>query len=298
MNNISPIRLASGIHSNVPEATYHADPAIVPSASAGVLKTLSQQSPLHAWHKHPRLNPRWQDSPATDAMNAGTILHSKVCGTPSPYDVMDYPDYRSKEAREWRDDTVLVGRIPMLEHRLIPILDVADGLKQTLAGMPEIAAAIVEANKEATLIWEEHGTVCRCRYDLLTPHEYPFTLDLKFTGLSAEPEGWGRTLVKSHLFQAALYPRAVKALRGDKPEFRFLVCETEPPYGVSLHAMDPELADLADRKLDAALARWAECMRTGIWPGYSTVTHYQAAPIWALAQQEEIEMRATIGEYA
>ncbi|MCW3062423.1 MAG: hypothetical protein JWQ02_4244 [Capsulimonas sp.] len=298
MNAIPPPRLAPGIYSNVPEATYHADPAFTPSASAGVLKTLSQRSPLHAWYKHPRLNPAWQDSPGTEAMNAGTILHSMICGTPAPYVIGAYDDYRKNEAKDWRDDVIAQGLIPMLAHKLEPIRAVASAIRERIADMPDIAAAIEMADKEATLIAEERGVLCRCRYDILPPREFGFAVDLKFTGLSAEPEAWGRKLVNDHLFQAALYPRLAKTLRGDRPEFRFLVCETEPPYGVSLHAMDLELADLADRRLDAALSRWGACLRANAWPGYEPMTHYQAAPPWELARQEEAEFRATIGEDA
>ena len=296
VNALSPIRLPEGIHLNVPEAAYHADPAPTPSASAGVLKTLATRSPLHAWHKHPRLNPEYSGGGRSDAMDAGTILHALICGTPLPYDVEAFPDYRTNAAKEWRDGVISSGRIPILAHKIEPIYDVARGVRANIERMPEIAAAIESADKEATLIWRERGVLCRCRYDILPPASFGFTIDLKFTGLSAEPEQWGRTLIGSHLFQAALYPRAVQALRGDKPEFRFLVCETEPPYGVSIHAMDPELCDLAARKLNHALDRWRSCTEADDWPGYESRTHYQAAPAWALAQQEEAEFRASVGD--
>ena len=74
MNELSPTRLGIGIHPDVPERIYHDDPAPAPSASASILRTLYRQSAEHAREKHPRLNPRWQDSKSTDAKDAGTIL--------------------------------------------------------------------------------------------------------------------------------------------------------------------------------------------------------------------------------
>ena len=38
-----------GIHYNVPEAAYHADPCEAPSLSSGIARTLLTRSTLHAW---------------------------------------------------------------------------------------------------------------------------------------------------------------------------------------------------------------------------------------------------------
>jgi len=42
---------------DIPDKEYHADPCPVPSLSSTLARTLLNQSPLHAWTKHPRLNP-------------------------------------------------------------------------------------------------------------------------------------------------------------------------------------------------------------------------------------------------
>ena len=47
--------LSEGIHLGVPEATYHADPCIEPSASSGILRLLMDRTPMHAHAAHPRL---------------------------------------------------------------------------------------------------------------------------------------------------------------------------------------------------------------------------------------------------
>lgn len=287
-------RLGIGIHENVPEAVYHSDPCEHPSASSSILKTLIDRSPMHARHDHPVLNPDLPPRETTDQQDHGTILHSMILGTPPPYRVLAFDAYRSNEAKAARDRTLKEGLIPILEHKLPPLITVAKALRSQIQTMPEIRKAIDAAQKEVTLVWEERGVLSRCRIDLLPPSLFGFSLDLKFTTRSAEPEGWGRTLVNNYLFQASMYPRAVKALRGDQPEFRFLVCETDPPYGVSVHAMDPQLEDLADRKLNRALSVWRQCLSTGQWPGYSTETHYHEPPPWELARWETRVARESI----
>jgi hypothetical protein len=284
-----PPRLSIGIHEDVPERIYHADPAETPSASSSILKAIVEKSPMHARWAHPRLNPEFVPTPSTEAQERGTILHSMILQTPPPYRVLGYPDYRTKEAQAARDETRAAGLIPILGIRLEPLVEIASALRVKLFDVPEFLEAFETAQREVTLIWEERGSLCRCRVDLLPWEQSCFVLDLKFTSRAARPEEWGRTLGTEYLFQAALYPRAVKALRGDAPEMVFAVCETDPPYGVSFHAMDPQLSDLANRKVDHALDLWRRCMTADEWPGYLTKVHYHEPLPWELARWEAEE---------
>lgn len=281
-------RLGVGIHANVPEATYHADPAETPSASSSILRTLIDQSPMHAHWDHPRLNSECEPSAPTDFQIAGRILHWHITQAGEcPYRALAFDSYRTKEAKALKQEALDAGLAPILEDKLDELLPVADALRSRIeTDHPAIHAALHDPETlfEVTLICRIAGVLVRTRIDVLPPARYGFALDLKFTTRSAEPEGWGRTLVSSYLFQAALYPESVHILRGDKPEFRFLVCETDAPYGCSLHAMDPQMEDLAHRKVSRALALWDRCMTSGEWPGYPAETHYQEPPPWELTR--------------
>jgi hypothetical protein len=290
MNNFTPFRLAEGIHADIPEAIYHADPTAGISASASTLKTIYMESPEKAAFAHPRLNPDFQPATPSEAMVHGTILHAMVLGTPAPYRELSYDSYRTNDAKAARDAAIACGLAPILTHKLAELVEVAENLKRRLAvEHAQILQAIEdpETLREATLIWREDGTLCRCRFDVLPPARYGFTADLKFTGLSAEPLEWSRKMAREYLFQADLYARAVKQLRGDKPEFKFIVCETEPPYAVSVHAMAPSLAEVAARRVDNALAKWTHCLKYGSWPGYATMTHYAEASPWMISEDDQ-----------
>lgn len=283
-----------GIHPDVPEARYHSDPCETPSASSSILKTLIDRSPLHAWWDHPRLNPDFEYSASTEAQGNGTILHSMILGTPAPYRVLNFDSFRTNAAKEARDLALLEHKIPILADKIEPLSKVAAALRERIkADFPHIHAALHDPETlfEASVVARIGGVLCRARFDCLPPARHGFTPDLKFTGLSAEPEAWGRKLVNDHMFQAGMYPRTIEATRGDRPEFWFLVCETDAPYGVSLHAMDPQMEDLAARKVNRALALWSECLRTNNWPGYSTQVHYQEPPPWEMARWEGREYR-------
>lgn len=294
MTGPEPPRFDVGIHPGIPEAVYHADCAMEPSASGSILKTLYLASPAHAKEDHPRLNPAFEADGGSEAAEFGTILHSMILGTPKPYRELEFKDYKTDAARKARDETRGDGLIPILSHKLADLPPVAKSLMARLhEEFPETHAAITdpETLHEATLIWRERGVLCRCRFDVLPPPRFGFTCDLKFTGRSAEPGEWARRLRDDYLFQGDLYPRAVKALRGDRPEFRFIVCETDPPYGVSIHAIGPFLTHVARRRVNVALRQWAYCLRTGKWPGYTPLTHYAEAPAWFEKMEEERALR-------
>jgi hypothetical protein len=264
--------LGPGVYPNIPEAAYHADCADGISASASILKKVYLQSPLHAWHAHPKLNPDFESGASTDAQHNGTILHAMVLGQPAPYRELFFDNFLKADAKAAKAAALESGFIPILSHKLDELKAVADVVRQKLSiEQPEIWEAINHPDtlKEATIIWRENGVLCRVRFDILPPKQFGFTCDLKFTGKSAEPEEWSRTLARDYLFQADLYPRAVKAMRGDSPEFRFIAVETEEPNGISVHAMAPSLMDVAESRVNTALTKWDACLKSGNWPGYT-----------------------------
>ena len=293
------MNLPEGIHSGIPEAAYHADPAAEISASSSVLRTLYAQSPLHAWTAHPRLNPAHKANPGTDAQNAGTILHALVLGTPAPYRELAFDSYRTQTAKDARDAVIEKGLIPILDCKFAEIAPVADALCATLERDFQYqwqALTHPSTQREVTLIWREGAAMCRCRFDALPEPAWGLGIDLKFTGLTAEPEAWSRKLREDYLMSAALYPRAVKALRGDAIEYQFIVCETAPPYGVSVHSVAPDLQDIGARRLDKALGIWRDCMASGKWPSYPALVHYATAPSWFAAEDDERAVREQIGK--
>lgn len=279
--------LAEGIHLDIEEKRYHADPAATPSASSSILKVILDQSPEHAKFAHPRLNEGWKPEASTTAQETGTILHSLVLKTTAPYRVLDVEDYKKKNAQDQRDATRLAGLIPIKIGDMAELEDIAASLRNRISAMPDIAKAFAAADKEVTCIWRTNDVLCRCRFDILPPKEFGFTGDLKFTSRSAEPEGFSKKIASEYSMQGAFYPMGIEALRGDKPEFLYFACETDPPYGLSIHGLSPQLEDIAGQKVAEALDIWARCLRTGEWPGYSADVFYAEPKPWEIAMWED-----------
>ena len=294
--------LREGIWANVPEAEYHADPCLTASASSGALRTLLWQSPDHAWAKHPRLNPCFASSESSEAKDAGTVLHAMILETPPPFRVLGFPDFRTVAAKEARDRARAEKLIPLLLHQAEALRDEAAGIRARLQRMPEVwkpmRDAIDSEMSETTLVWRERGVLCRCRYDTLPAARWRASYDLKFTGLSADPDGFGVKVTTKYGMQADFYPRAVQALRGDRPLFVFVAVEREAPHGITLHALGAEAAEIAREQVDAALDLWKRCQRAEAWPSYPAEIHYQDYPHWAKtawdARQRADEARAKL----
>lgn len=284
-----PLRLTEGIYGDIPEAAYHADCAIEISASASGLRTLLTESPRHAAYDHPKLNPAWEPSESTLDMNKGTILHSLLLGTPQPYVELDFKNYQTNDARTAKADVLKDGLIPILKTQMTDLRTAADAIRKILREeFPKVWEALSDPDtmNEATLIFRRNGVMCRSRCDAFPLDKYGQVYDFKFTGRTAEPEAWSKQLRDRYLFQPVLYTAGIEALRGDDPEFRFLVAEWDAPYGISIHALDPGLQELARRRLDEALEVWSICLKNNSWPGYPPFTHFSEAPGWMLAQEE------------
>ena len=105
--------LPAGIHDGIPAERYHRDPSDRPALTAGTIKTLLAYSPWHAWHNHPRLNPEW--APTYEAkFDLGTAAHALLLQGEDVAQWIDADDWRTKAARDERDQARKEGKVPLL----------------------------------------------------------------------------------------------------------------------------------------------------------------------------------------
>lgn len=286
-----------GLYTGMSEEWYHGDPASVPSLSASIASIMVEQSPLHAWWAHPRLNPNHRAVNKRE-FDLGTAVHTTLLGTGPKFEIIDAADYRTKAAKTARDDAYADGKTPLLVKQKRMIDRVCEAARAQLAALPDgVGPNFKECITEASLIWKEGETWFRVRPDLLY-EKHGVIWDIKSTSGSAHPDVWSRTQLwpQGKALQAALYRRGAKAvLEGwDDWRFRFIVIELSAPYAVSIIEMTPQAMALAERKLDTAISLWRSCMETDRWPGYPTQIAYVDAPTWMEYQQEEREARDEI----
>ncbi len=271
-----------------PAEQYHADalvfdgPSYKPTLSASIAHLLTSRSPLHAWTAHPRLNPDFKREPEAK-YDVGTCAHALLLeGKPMEEvaRVVYMDSWRTKAAKELRDEARAEGKIPLLE-------------KDAEAVQRMIAAAWIQIDQhesepdpftngksEQTLIWEENGITCRALVDWL--HEDQRVIyDLKTTSASANPENWSRTCFQIGAdVQTAFYLRGLQQITGIHAEMRYVVVETYPPYALSINSLTPAALEVGRAKVKRAMELWRECLANDSWPGYPNRVAYAELPAW------------------
>jgi hypothetical protein len=282
---------------DIASAEYHSDcvgadgEPIAPTLSASIANTLINQSPLHAWTNHPRLNPNWQ--PDDDAKyDVGTVAHQMLLEGEVRVDVFEYEDWRKKEAQEARAHSRAAGMVPLLRHQHDECMAMCEAVVNQLDSFNADPKPLTNGKPEQTMVWQDAqtGVWCRARIDWL--HDDLSAIDdLKTTTRSAHPDAWSKNLYSYGCdVQAAFYLRGMSSLHQDSlyhpgaTSWRWIVVETSPPYGLSVVEPGPAVLELADAKVDAALKLWAECLERDVWPGYPTRVATVELPAWEEAR--------------
>lgn len=287
------LNLTYGIHDDITARDYHADMIdVAPSLSASLITTLISQSPRHAWTEHPRLNPD-HHRVEKGSFDLGTAAHEVwLLGNDHLVHRVEANDWRTKAAQEVRDRARAEGMVPLLTKEWKRVSAMLTAVRKQLPHLDVKPAMFTDGKAEQTLVWRDHGVLCRARADWLRD-DHTAIDDLKTTP-SANPHAWTRTTLWSigGDIQLAFYLRGLKALTGVDAEFRFLLAETHPPYSVCPVSLAPDALALANDKIDRALEVWQRCLETDVWPSYPSQVCYAEAPPWREAEwqrQQEIE---------
>lgn len=266
----------------IPASEYHADPCPQPSLSASIAWTMLNRSPLHCWTKSPRLNPDFE--PEEKAIfDLGKAAHNMVLRQDywrEEITVIDAPDWRTKAAKEQRDEAREAGRYPLLQEQYERI----DQMVRVVEHHSHAKWAFVDGKPEQTLIWRDGdtGIWLRCRPDFMPNDPRGPWPDYKTTQ-DAKPGAWDRRFITDHggILRAAFYEAGIRACTGvDKVTQFYVVQETAPPHAVVVRVVeDSALMDVGRAMLRKAIAVWAKCLRMNHWPSYELFGALQA-PRW------------------
>lgn len=261
-----------GLYRDMTSADYFSDPAPLPSLTQSIAKILLDQSPLHAWHAHPRLNPDYQHDDATK-YDVGNIAHKLTIGRGKELVVLrDFDDWRKKEAQEARKAAAAEGKLAVLAKHYARAERMVTAAREQLALHRGLEDLFHErhGHGEVCLAWEEDGIWFRQLVDWLDKGETTF-VDLKTTDMSAAPHGLGRMMVNAGWpIQAAMAERGLNALCGHKRRrFLFVVQEaSEPPFAMNVVEMSEAALTIGRKQLAIAAHIWTECVISNIWPSY------------------------------
>lgn len=290
-----------GIYS-ICETEYQADNIgadEIPSLSASIAKILINESPLHAWTAHPRLNPNFQRE-ERELFDLGTVCHALMLQGLDVGHIIQaknkdgeiVSDYKTNAAKFERDNARAAGRVPILQKHWERIQVMVVAGKVQIAAHREASDVFTDAGKaEQTLAWsDDHGVICRARLDWLR-NDFTRIADYKSTGTSVNPEAMARFAVSQGWdIQASFYRRGVKAITGKDPDFIFAVQEDGPPHALTAVGLSPSFIWYGDKRVQAAIDLWAQCLKSGKWPGYPNRIVYPDLPPYAEAAWLEKEL--------
>ena len=266
-----------GIYEITSEA-YHANPEGITFLSASMINILLNESPLHAWYKHPVLNPPDVDEGEEEEdtkeakFDVGIASHSLVLEGVDSIVELDFKDWRKNAAKEARHLARLAGKTPLLTKQAKAVRQMAKAAHEAVALCPELCGVTMADGKpEQTLIWqdEETGVWCKGRVDWLHD-DHKLMIDFKSTDGSAEPRAATRRVMDQMqaYIQAAWYRRGLKAITGSDADFIFLCQESRTPFACSFINTTNAYLAMGESKISVALPLWKKCLDSGIWPGY------------------------------
>ena len=252
--------------------------------SSGICHTLLTRSPAHARYQqmHPKVS--------TGAMDLGTVVHRVLLeGHEEGIVLVEADDWRTKAAREARDNAHATGQIPLLAKAMEEVRDMVEVARAYIASS-EIAGIFVRGHPEQTLLWQEGTVWCKARPDWMADDHHAI-VHVKTTGRSANPEGFSAHMSDmGYDVAAAFYARGLQKVFGLVPSQLltvFLLQETEPPYACSLIGLSPAMHEIAAAKVTHALEIWRDCLTTQHWPAYPTQMHLAEPRPWQINQMAD-----------
>lgn len=275
-----------GVYLDMPNDVYHRDPVPEGSLSvSGARKLLPPSCP--AIFDYDRSHP----PESTKTLDIGTTAHCLVLGAGPEIVVVDAEDWRTNKAKDQRVEAQLRGAVALLRKDYEPIVAMAEALAKHPVASKLIRQEGAQAEASAFFRDDETGVMRRCRFDLLPPPRESGRLiipDYK-SARSANPEQFAKAAIDyGYAQQNAWYCDAAVALElGEDPVFLFVVQEKTPPYLVSVVQLDLLAVRIGRHLNRQALDVYAECVRTGIWPGYADDVAHVSLPAWFERQFEE-----------
>jgi hypothetical protein len=171
------------------------------------------------------------------------------------------------------------GLIPMKADEYDAVLKIRD----LLHADPLVQRLVSGAVYEQSAYWIDPDTqeLCRCRPDIYNP-ALKMMADVKTTR-DASPFYFSRDIEEyGYHVQDAFYSDGWEAAGGgDVEAFVFITVESEAPHLFQIYELSQIDKDQGRDIYRQAIKRYADCKKTGIWPGYAGGVQEISRPKWA-----------------
>lgn len=277
-----------GIYRDFPTAAYFGDPTPAPSFTQSLAKVLVEQSPLHAYQAHPRLNVKPADEDDGEAYNKvkaiGNAAHKLMLNRGKELSVGDFEDWRTGAAKAFKLASLNEGKEPILRKHFDAAGEMVDAATEQLCHIHGCSNAFTNGDPEVVIANCEDGIWLRSMLDWITP-DLREVWDYKTGGVSASPYATPRRMAEAgwHI-QAAFHERILDAIDpkgAGRRKFFYVAQENEAPYALTVNQIGEAALTIGRKQVDYAIKTWAFCMRKKTWPGYPNRINRAELPTWA-----------------
>ena len=272
-----------GIYPDLPFTEYQSWEAV----NNSLLDIIIQYTPAHA--------KAYLDGPReeTDAFRIGHALHTRVLEPDKfkeRYAIRPECDRRTKDGKAVYEDFIktLDGKTEITVSEIADI----EAMNKVLKSKGFIRNWVEKGQAEVCIVWQDvqTGLICKARLDY-----YQKTInaivDLKTTIKTAGYDDVAAYIYRYSYYQkAAWYCDGLKALIGEMPDFVFMFLEKKPPYECRAWQASDDIIVAGRKAYRKALQIYAECVKTGVWPGWPDRVDIVTMPQWALN-------KAGVGQY-
>lgn len=268
----------AGVVYDMPEAEYHAHPAL---SSTGARRMLQSPSIYRYWSQTP-------ETPKPE-FDIGTLTHSKVLGVGAQIAI--YPEgllasngaASTTAAKEWAVEQREAGRIPVKADAAESVIR----MTESVLAHREARRILENTEHRETSLFAtdpETGVNIRARFDIYGDNECG---DLK-TAVDASPAGFTKA-IWNHRYdvQDEHYLKARHLVVGDRPRFRFIAVEKTPPYLVGVYELDDQWQEIGDVWATHARKLFRMCTDADVWPGYGSDVHALIPPMGLIYEHQD-----------
>ena len=225
----------------------------------------------------------------TDALRIGRAIHTAVF-QPELFngEFLCLPEIDRRTTRGREEYAAIVSANPdktvLKKDEFNRALEIATAVR----GDRHVMKLIEGAHVEMSVQWTDSATdvLCKARLDCYN-EELGTVVDLKTT-IDASPNGFSRKLYSyGYNRQAAWYLESLRAHNELAHHFVFAAVEKEPPYSLGLYRLSDEALKLSRTENQNLLMKYAACVRSDYWPGYTDGVADISIPKYGLTDMEE-----------
>lgn len=255
--------------------------------SPSVAQKLNDEGALSAWANH-RLMGNLRKRP-TDGQIKGTINHASLLGDSEAIEVVTgFDNFKTKAAKEVRDDIFDRGKTPVIESKWEESLKTAEHLRELILSRHGID--LDGAVKETRLEWTEFsrsGKAVECSGFMDLWDQNLKVTDLKTGDGYPTPEKIATDLARSHgLLQDRAYRGGVAQLMNvaiEEVDMVYLGVQMVPPYATCPARMKASFRECSEIRWQQAIDDWASFSESGEWSvRYGMEPAEMDAPGWLL----------------